>query len=310
MMNNYLPEGQRIGTAKNTEYISSLKGLEYAMCSSAIVEAVALRCDSNMTLEFDLNGIRGIMPRQECVIPDSDGSVKDIAEITRVGKPVCFKIINIIEEKGIKTALLSRRSAQYECIHNYLCDLIPGDIIPCRVTHLEHFGAFVDIGCGVISLLPIDSISVSRISHPSDRFNIGKDIYVVVKSIDRDDARIYVSHKELLGTWEENAQRFSVGQTVAGIIRSIEEYGIFVELSPNLAGLAEYRNGVSIGKCASVYIKSIFPDRMKVKLVLVDVCENKIERSSEYFVDTANTLHIDRWRYSPACCERVIESVF
>ena len=56
-------------------------------------------------------------------------------------------------------------------------------------------------------------------------------IRAVVKSIE--NGRITLSHKELLGTWEENVALFSAGETVAGIVRSVEPYGIFVELSPN-----------------------------------------------------------------------------
>ena len=54
---------------------------------------------------------------------------------------------------------------------------------------------------------------------------------------------------------------FSDGETVSGIIRSVESYGVFVELAPNLAGLAEYRNDVYPGQTAAVYIKSIIPEQ-------------------------------------------------
>ncbi|MBR6514293.1 MAG: S1 RNA-binding domain-containing protein [Clostridia bacterium] len=308
-MYNYLPEGKRIGSKENTGYISSLQGLEAAMAKGIILEAVAHRCTSDMTLEFSIGGVTGIMKREECAFCDDDG-VKDIAVITRVGKPVCFKILNIIyNDRSEPVAILSRRAAQLDCFNNYLGDLIPGDVVPSRVTHMEHFGAFVDVGCGIVSLLPIDAISVSRISHPCDRFEVGMYINTVIKSIDYNTSRIYVSHKELLGTWEQNAKRFAVGQTVAGIVRSIEDYGIFVELAPNLAGLAEYRSGVEVGKGASVYIKNIFADRMKIKLVLIDTCDVKIARNvTDYYTD--GLTHIDNWRYSPIECNRVIESCF
>ncbi len=309
MIINYLPEGRRIGTAQNTEYISTVTGLECAMAKGAIVEAVADRCTSDMTLEFRIGGITGLMKREECALV-TQSDVKDIAVITRVGKAVCFKVVNIIyKENSRPIAILSRRAAQQDCLNDYLSDLVPGDVIPARITHLEHFGAFVDVGCGIVSLLPIDAISVSRISHPSDRFEVGAYINAVIRSIDVDNARIYVSHKELLGTWEQNAKRFAVGQTVAGIVRSIEDYGIFVELAPNLAGLAEYRSGIAVGKSASVYIKNIYADRMKIKLVLIDTCENKIQRNvTDYYIP--GVTHIDNWRYSPVQCNRVIESCF
>ena len=188
--------------------------------------------------------------------------------------------------------------------------MIPGDIIPTRITHLESFGAFVDIGCGITSLLSIDSISVSRISHPSVRLAVGDLIHTVVKSIDQ-KGRIYVSERELLGSWSENASLFNEGQTVKGVIRSVESYGIFIELRPNLAGLAEYRDDVYPGQSAAVYIKSIIPEKMKIKLIIIDSHDSdEYPEQLEYFIDTDSITHIDSWQYSPPNCKKVIESVF
>jgi small subunit ribosomal protein S1 len=196
--------------------------------------------------------------------------------------------------------------------------LAAGDILTARVTHLEPFGAFVDIGCGVPSLLSVDCISVSRISHPRDRLACGMTIPVIVKCINRESERIYVTLRELLGTWEENAAAFDAGQTVTGIVRSVESYGVFVELAPNLAGLAEVGEEEAailrskIGQSVAVYIKSILPERMKVKLVLIDACcSTPASRTPlHFFIDASETKHITRWRYSPSRSPRMIESVF
>ena len=155
-----------------------------------------------------------------------DNTVRDIAIISRVNKPVDFVITGFSEnERGETIALLSRRKLQEECAANYTSRLIPGDIIDARVTHLEPFGAFCDIGAGISALMPIDGISVSRIPHPCVRFSVNQDIKAVVKSID-ENGRITLSQKELLGTWEENASKFAPGETVPGVIRSVEDYGI------------------------------------------------------------------------------------
>ena len=77
-----------------------------------------------------------------------------------------------------------------------------GMVLEGKVSGITKFGAFVDIGCGISSMIPSDSISVSRISHSSDRFYNGQIIYAVVKSFDGE--RVYLTHKELLGTWKEN----------------------------------------------------------------------------------------------------------
>lgn len=313
----YLPEGALINSSENVSFASSLQGLERAMREGRTLEANAFMCDEELNLHVDLFGIRGIIPRSECVLPQGDEEIKDIAIITRVGKPVCFKVLSVGQKNGAPCVTLSRRRAQAECRSLYLSSLLPGDIIPCAVTHLDTFGAFVDIGCGIPSLLSIDCISVSRISHPCDRLTVGQSLSVVVKSNDSESGRIYVTLKELLGTWEENARLFSVGQTVSGIVRSIESYGVFVELSPNLAGLAELRDDnptfrdLRVGDGVSVYIKSIIPDKMKIKLVLIDI--NPASGSFapfEYFIDADKTERIDLWRYSPADCRKLIETVF
>lgn len=308
---SYLPEGLLYDTPQNREYISSLQGLEKAMREGRILEAPAVLCDSDMNLYIDLGCVRGVMPREEVAQSRDGEETKSIAIITRVGKPVCFKVLSVTEEHGMPVAHLSRRMAQIECKREYLSDLIPGDIVPAKITHMDSFGAFVDIGCGIVSLLTIDCISVSRISHPQDRFSAGEYIPVVIKTIDRENDRIFVSHRELLGTWEENAAAFSATQTVSGIVRSIEDYGIFIELSPNLAGLAECKSGVKVGDVASVYIKSILPQRMKIKLVLIDSAPSPLPPCKrKYYIDTEKITHIDKWRYSPECCSRVVETTF
>ncbi len=310
MNRKYSPEGILYGTAQNTQYTSSVAGLEKAMRDGKIIEGLAVMCDSDMNLYVDLGEVRGIMPPSEVALCRDDEELKSIAIITRVGKPICFKVTSIVEENGDTVAYLSRRAAQAECKREFLGDLIPGDIIQAKVTHLDSFGAFVDIGCGIASLLPIDCISVSRISHPSDRFDVGQYIPVIIKSIDKASERITVTHKELLGTWEENAAAFTPAQIVSGIVRSIESYGVFVEIAPNLAGLAEYKSGVKVGDVASVYIKSIIPEKMKIKLVIVDSAPGEMPKKLKYFIDTDEVCHIDSFKYSPDSSGRTEETVF
>lgn len=310
MVNNkYLPEGELCRTAENREYIGSLSGLEKAMNEGKILEGIVNLCDSDTyTLHIDLCGIDGIIRREDAIY---GAEAKDIAIITRVGKPVAFKVMDIINDNGRYTAILSRREAQRECVDNYISTLNIGDIIPARITHFEPFGAFMDIGCGVVSLMTVDCISVSRISNPQERFSLREKINVIVKSIDYENSRIYVSTRELFGTWEENAALFSPGQTVPGVVRSIEDYGIFVELAPNLAGLAEYHEDLTVGQCCAVYIKSIIPEKMKVKLVIIDTYDFAPDlKHPTYFIDTNSIKHMDYWRYSPDSCKKLVETIF
>lgn len=307
MQQKIMPEGCLYQSALDRRAFSSTVALQEAAQKGEILEATATHCDAAHNLLVDLGCIKGIIPRNEGAEGIAEGTVRDIALISRVGKAVSFMIDGFTTDtKGNRVAILSRRKAQEKCRAEYISTLRAGDIIPARITHLESFGAFCDIGCGCIALLPIDAISVSRISHPSDRFKCGEDIKVAIKSIIGD--KITLTQKELLGTWQENADCFSPGETVQGIVRSVEDYGIFVELAPNLAGLAELRPDVTAGQKTCVYIKSILPDKMKVKLIIIDAfSSDNCRLPSKYFIESG---HIEEWRYSPDSCRRNISTVF
>ena len=278
-----------------------------AMQSKAVLEGRVVLCDREHNLHIDLGGISGIIPYNEGAVGIIEGTVRDIALISKVNKRVCFRVMGIHkDEYNQPVVILSRRSVQLDCFKDFINKLNQGDIIDARVTRLESFGAFIDIGAGINSLIPIDMLSVSRISHPSQRLSDGQMIRVALKK--REETKLTFTLKELLGTWEENACRFSVGETVTGIVRSVESYGIFVELAPNLAGLAELCDGVQVGQRVSVFIKSIIPEKMKIKLIVVDSFnETAAPEELEYFVKDD---HLSKWQYSPAESQKQICTVF
>ncbi|MBQ8203612.1 MAG: 30S ribosomal protein S1 [Clostridia bacterium] len=295
-MKEYYPEGRLISSLENRKIISSPVTLAQAQASETILEGNVIMCDNLRNMTVDLGCMRGIIPRGEGAIGIAEGVTRDIALISRVGRPVSFIVTAIkTDDKGRLYAILSRKAAQIKCRDYILNEKRVGDIIEARVTHLESFGAFCDIGCGNVALLPIDSISVSRIAHPMDRLKVGQSIKAIIKNID-EEGRITLTRKELLGTWEENVKMFSPGQTVSGIVRSIENYGIFVELTANLAGLAEPKDNVYIGQQASVYIKSIIPEKMKIKLIIIDSFDGGKASPEIYFYEGE---HMERFEYSP-----------
>lgn len=306
-MKDFYPEGWLYSTADNRKNMITPTALAQSQSLGTILEAGVIMCDAEHNLTVDLGCMKGIIPRCEGAIGIDDGSTRDIALISRVGRPVCFIVTDIkTDSYGRLYALLSRKGAQRLCLESFAENRRVGDIIDARITHLESFGAFCDIGCGNVALLPIDSISVSRISHSKDRFKVGDNIKAIIKNI-AEDGRITLTHKELLGTWEQNAEMFSQGQTVSGIVRSIEDYGIFVELTANLAGLAEPKPNVKIGQMASVYIKSIIPEKMKIKLIIIDNFDTEYKGICEYFFEGD---HIENFTYSPKCSSKIIETQF
>ena len=306
-MNEFYPEGKLYRTYENKRSMASVAAIADAMVRQTVLEAPVIMCDIDHNLIVNLGAMKGIIPRHEGAVGIEDGSTRDIALISRVGRMVCFVVDRFETDiKGETYAVLSRKRAQEICREYILNDLSIGKVINAKITHLESFGAFCDIGCGNIALLPIDSISVSRISHPKDRFSVGDDIKAIIKNI-APDGKITLSHKELLGTWEENAQNFSAGQTVTGVVRSVEDYGIFVEITPNLAGLAEPKENVKVGQQASVYIKSILRDKMKIKLIIIDSFDQFYSPEIKYY-NSQDV--ITEWDYSPKECYKRISSKF
>lgn len=297
----YLPEGSNGTLTASRAAFQTLDALSRAQSEGAILEAVAERCTAAHDLLFDLGAAQGVMPRAECALGIAEGETREIAILSRVGKSTCFVITEIDETTDPPTAYLSRSRVQKRAQDDLLDSLEPGDVIPARVTHLEPFGAFVDIGCGVVSLIGIENLSVSRIYHPRDRLCVGQDIFAAVRTIDMDAKRITLTHRELLGTWEQNAALFSPGETVRGVVRSIEPYGVFIELAPNLSGLAEPRRDLAVGEVVSVYIKSILPARMKIKLTVIDVlAEHEAPPPPHYFITDGRIIE---WIYTPEACE-------
>lgn len=302
----YLPEGFRLHTPEN-RWVNTPAAMDQAAEEEQILEGIVTRCDCAHNPVVDCNGITGLIPRSEAALGLSSGRTREIALLSRVGKPVCFQVIG----EGDGQYLFSRARVQQKALNYLMENLLPGDVICARVTHLEPFGAFVDIGCGLTSLVGIEHISVSRIAHPAERFYPGQWIHVAVRGVDPSMGRVHLTHRELLGTWLENARRFSPGETVSGVVRGNEDYGVFVELSPNLSGLAERKEGVASGDGVSVYIKSILPEKMKIKLILIDKLEktpSTLIRPEDYQITQGRLQH---FLYSPPGKEgRLTETVF
>ena len=228
------------------------------------------RCNSRHDLCGSLGPFAAVIPREEAISPAISGSDKEISILSLVGRPVSAVITEVtLDENGAPLLYLSRKAVQEAALTQLLTELQEGDVIPAVVSSLSPVGVFADIGSGVIALLPMRQISVSRIEHPDQRFLPQQKIYVSVQAIDRMSNRFLLSQKELLGTFAENAAAFHVGETVTGIVRSLKPYGIFIELAPNLSGLAEADESSQPGQRVSVLIKAIQPERHKVKLRVI-----------------------------------------
>ena len=289
----YPPEGRLLHTSGNQAACQSFTHLEQAKANGMILEGRTILCTPEHELQVQLGSFLGRIPREEAALGIREGTSREIAILSRVGKPTACVVTALLADG---TLLLSRRQAQERAL-TFCLDLPIGTVLPGTVTHLAPFGTFVDIGCGVISMIPMTRSSVARISHPAKRFSIGQEIYAVITEIDRETQRLTLSHKELLGTWSENVARFSPGMTVTGLVRGVKSYGTFVELTPNLAGLADQTEGLKENDRVAVYCKAIQPDRMKVKLNILQRLEEAPLPPPLFYSITSGQL--SHWVYSP-----------
>ena len=291
----YTPEFVPEASAKKTFTVNEInKAIE----AKTILSSLVISCDDELTLEVSLaKNITGYIKFEDVEYRFDGARTKEIAALSKVGSYVQFIPTNITTHNGRYIVECSRKLAQKECYDNFISKLVPGDIIDARITSIENYGVFCDIGCGIIALLPTKLISVTHIINPKELLADMSRLKVVIRKI-KDDGKIELTHRELLGTWKQEASKLSEGSTVIGTVLSIEDYGVFVRLSQNLSGLAKVPEGIDLtpGDVVVVHVHSITEDTLKVKLSIVrKVKDSKEELRFNYYI---NDKHIDVWTYA------------
>lgn len=295
---------------KKMTHQEKVEFLQEAIQSGRILSGTVIRCDNDLNLVVRFAGdIIGRMDYGESEMPRG-GEVKRMAVLSKVGKTIDFKVIDHKISDGKEMIKLSRRAVQEEYKKYIMDNYKEGDVLDGTVINCEAFGAFIDLGYGVVAFLPGDNISICRVATSKEFFKNGEKIKVVIRRMWSEDGsvKMVLSHKELLGTWEENAVNFNVGEVVIGIVRSINKHGTFIELSPNLSGLAQSKDGIEVGDSVSVYIQNIIPDTMKVKLYILGKAEDDYKRNTINYNEDVK--HIDKWVYSTPGCSRVVMTDF
>lgn len=214
--------------------------------------------------------IKAIIPRDEAssVVGD-DGLVEEKYIVNKKGKvlPVCIK--EIVQNDNKIELIMSKKILELKVRKWMYMHLKPGVKLRGIVVGLKDYAAFVDVGGGVTGILKLQDMSDSILTNSADMFKLGQRIEVIVKKYDRDTGRIELSYKELLGTFEENVKKFNEGDIVEGVVRNRIKTGVFVELMPNIIGIAEHVNGIEYGQKVLVSIKKINLEKKKIKLIII-----------------------------------------
>lgn len=265
--------------------------------------------DKGLHVYFKNSEFKGLIPLEE-IFADFPGAVNK-SYLKKISTPLSVCVIDVLEDE--KTIILSRKKASGIALEEIL-KLKPGDVVNGVVTSVHPKFVFVDIGSGNSFLLPIQNSSRSFVSNMSDRFEKGEKINCIIKSVNQDTKKVVLTHRELLGTWEQNVMNFSPGIITNGIVRKIESEAVYIELLPNLFGLADTPNfDIKENDVVTVNIDSITPVNMKIRLKITCVQKNinlDMHHYNYYHYYYKPGDHIKSWKYSPDYSNKVIETIF
>lgn len=176
------------------------------------------------------------------------------------------------------------------------------------VKSLTNYGAFVDIG-GVDGMVHISEMSWKRIKHPSEIFEVGQEVVVYIKSLDRENKKISLGYrKDEDNPWVILQNTYPVGSVIEAEIVGLTEFGAFARVIPGIDGLihisqiANHRvdkpgDELSIGQKVTCKITAIDYDKKRVSLsirALLDPEEDVEEAEEEpEVVDGENDIAVE-----------------
>ena len=184
-------------------------------------------------LQVDVGGVKAFLP----------GSLIDTKPVKNLdamrGQELRFKIVSF--DKKRSNVVLSRRAIveveQAAAKTQTFGRLKEGELTHGAVKNITDYGVFVDLG-GVDGLLHITDISWGRVNHPSEYFNVGDEIEVVVLKFDPGSERVSLGYKQKsTDPWADVAERYPLGSRVKGRVVSLTDYGAFIELEEGVEGL-------------------------------------------------------------------------
>jgi small subunit ribosomal protein S1 len=163
--------------------------------------------------------------------------VKNLASL--LGQTIRAKVIKLNRRRG--NVVLSRRivleEEREEKKKHTLEVLHEGMVLMGTVKNITDYGAFIDLG-GIDGLLHVTDMSWGRVGHPSEIFQVGDQVEVVVLHFDRETGRVSLGYKQKSSDpWENVETKYAPGTRTRGRIVSLTNYGAFVELEPGVEGL-------------------------------------------------------------------------
>ncbi|ACZ49052.1 30S ribosomal protein S1 [Anaplasma centrale str. Israel] len=269
--------------------------LEKAAEEKTDVEGVifgSIRCGYTV----DVGGVVAFLPASHVGLRQ----VKDITPL--LGKKQKFRILKMDKKQG--NIVVSRKAVLEESLadakDSFLSQLEEGSIIEGKVKSITKYGVFIGIhespSVGVVDgLLHITDISWSRVSHPSAVFSCGQTVRAKIIRIDRENRKISLGVKQLEESpWANVEERYPVDSIHKGIVTSIEDYGIFVELETGVEGLIHVSEVSWVRSHLPVNQTFMRGEEVEAKVLSLDAAKNRMSLSIKRCKENPWEAFIDR----------------
>src|SRR5579863_2955075 len=229
------------------------------------------------------------------------GSQIDLQRVTDfdqyVGQTIKACILKLNKKRG--NVIISRRKYLHDMRSEerkkILETLSEGQIIQGIVKNITNYGVFIDIG-GVDGLLHITDMTWGRVAHPSEMVRIGDSIAVKVLSFDKNNEKISLGLKQLqTNPWDKISDELAIGKRIKGRVSSITDYGLFVEVAPEVEGLVhiseiswtdritDLNRLYKVGEEIEVLIVSLDKENRRMSLSVKQLGKNPWEMVNEQF---------------------------
>lgn len=201
------------------------------------------------------------------------------SELLKVGDEVEVVVLDI--DRQNQRISLGIKQLEQDPWGDIEAKYVVGSRVKGKVRNLVDYGAFVELEEGLDGLVHISDISWTRkIIHPKEQLKKGQEVEAVVLSVDKQNRKIALGLKQLLpDPWPEIANEYPNGIILDGVITKIVNFGVFVELRPDLEGLihiSELRQD-SAAKLDALYKVG---QKIRIRVLKVDVEQKKIALSN------------------------------
>lgn len=182
---------------------------------------------------LDLDGIDGLLH-----ITDMTWKrIKHPSEMVQLGDKLEVMILNIDKDKGrIALGLKQKTENPWDEIER---KYQPGTRVKGKIVNLLPYGAFIEIEPGIEGLIHVSEMSwVKNVTDPTEIVQKGDEVEAMVLSVQKDEGKISLGIKQTEhNPWDDVEKKFPVNATVKAEVRSLTNYGAFVELEPGVEGL-------------------------------------------------------------------------